>query len=242
MTNTARLRSGFTLIELLVVIAIIAILVGLLLPAIQKVREAANSSKCRNNLKQLALAAHNYHSANQIFPVGVGQPDSYGRYTDVFVELLPYIEQSAVFDEWNFYNSAANFGSLGTPAAATFPILICPSAPNTQNPVTFGNLALGVTMYGGNGGTKCFPSFEATNDGIFGYVVQCRIDDVIDGTSNTLIFGERILADNNLDTYLSAPSFTQTPYPPLQPFAQFSAWATTSGPNMGGGILPHGHA
>ena len=99
------LRAAFTLIELLVVIAIIAILIGLLLPAVQKVREAASRMKCQSQLKQLALAAHNYHDTNERFPPGaqLGAP----RFTTLFVELLPFIEQSPLYNQWDFVNVRA---------------------------------------------------------------------------------------------------------------------------------------
>jgi prepilin-type N-terminal cleavage/methylation domain-containing protein/prepilin-type processing-associated H-X9-DG protein len=112
MVRIARRLRGFTLIELLVVIAIIAVLVGLLLPAVQKVREAANRMKCQNNLKQISLAAHNYESAYQRFPPGVvispnavnanpqyvfGAPFS-GPYTGVLAFLLPYMEQGNIYN------------------------------------------------------------------------------------------------------------------------------------------------
>ena len=98
-------RRAFTLIELLVVIAIIAILIGLLLPAVQKVREAANRAKCTNHLKQIALAAHNYHGAHERFPPGVHQLSFSGmpRYRGVtlFVYLLPYLEQDNLARDWD---------------------------------------------------------------------------------------------------------------------------------------------
>jgi len=93
----SRVRSGFTLIELLVVIAIIAVLVGLLLPAVQKVREAANRMSCQNNLKQIVLASMNYESANGCFPMGATRPE-----IGPLVYLLPYLEQTNAFMNYQF--------------------------------------------------------------------------------------------------------------------------------------------
>src|SRR3954471_3770401 len=102
----SRRRRGLTLIELLVVIAIIAVLIGLLLPAVQKVREAAARAQCASNLKQIALAAHNYEGINGKFPTGArpslvvnGVPTTG---TNVWVELLPYVEQDNLHRRWDF--------------------------------------------------------------------------------------------------------------------------------------------
>jgi prepilin-type N-terminal cleavage/methylation domain-containing protein/prepilin-type processing-associated H-X9-DG protein len=213
------MRRAFTLIELLVVIAIIAILIGLLLPAVQKVREAASRIKCSNNLKQLALAAHNYHGTVERFPPGVNQLSfaSAPRFRGVtlFVYLAPFMEQDNLTKDWNLTDPLVNT-QLPAPGptaktATLVPILLCPSdVISGPNPVDSGsNRWYALTSYGGNGGSRSYDPAAATNDGIF-FVIgpgsqtaptgkPVRIADVLDGTSNTALFGERSHHDLNND-------------------------------------------
>ena len=203
-----RRRTGFTLIELLVVIAIIAILIGLLLPAVQKVREAASRAKCTNNLKQIALASHSYHDVNQYFPGAIYlAPPSTQGYT-VFVSLLPFLEQQNLYQVWNFATPLSNGQSSTSPAAMVLPVLICPSDVIPQNPYPSpkpSGYFWGITSYGGNGGSQVYPT--PSDDGIFFAVGPASsplgspvpMANVTDGLSNTLLFGERYHRDANFD-------------------------------------------
>ncbi|WP_339736337.1 DUF1559 domain-containing protein [uncultured Gimesia sp.] len=205
-------RKGFTLIELLVVIAIIAILIALLLPAVQQAREAARRSQCKNNLKQLGLALHNYHETHSTFPMGIhrkinsstcgGSTPWYSSRTLWGTHLLPFMEQSALYNQINFEagsgcDTTTGMSNADNAAVAKIDVVAfrCPSDPGTR--AKTGQVNYAPTNY-----LACFSNdgqssmnangTEFWNNGesvLFGNS-STRIRDILDGSSNTMVLSE----------------------------------------------------
>lgn len=206
LVNKVIRRSGFTLIELLVVIAIIAVLVALLLPAVQQAREAARRSQCKNNLKQIGLAIHNYHEAVSCFPISIGwnpAGERQGAFSDK-VFMLPYVDRQSQYSMINFndfpWDSTGWFGNANIKALSQrVPVFNCPSqtytvssgAANfhyTINVGTTGKLNGAITgVDGKHNGAASYVGGGGTSDG----TVNFR--DFIDGTSNTVAYAEFIV-------------------------------------------------
>jgi prepilin-type N-terminal cleavage/methylation domain-containing protein len=188
-------RDGFTLIELLVVIAIIAILIALLLPAVQQAREAARRSSCKNNLKQLGIAFHNYHEAHTCFPIGnVG-----GRYWTGQSMLMPYQEQSNLYSHLNYNYNGACFSALNAETTINRGGVIqtvfqCPSDPNSNKLwESSGSGNHMPTNYLGNSGSS-----PSAFDGLQYWNSNTRFRDITDGTATTILAGERGIPDDLL--------------------------------------------
>src|SRR5262245_43221321 len=191
-------RRGFTLIELLVVIAIIAVLIGLLVPAVQKVRDAAARIQCSNNLKQLGLALHNYHGTNNAFPTSV-RPAGFTSLPRVSwtIPTLPYIEQDNLRRN---YDTSSNWDSLTNLPLTSLPVKIfqCPSAPNPNRrdgdpQVNVWDL-VAVTDYAAATGVAAYATTVnptgVVQPGIMQKNATVKISDVTDGLSNTILIVE----------------------------------------------------
>jgi prepilin-type N-terminal cleavage/methylation domain-containing protein len=207
-----RRRVGFTLIELLVVIAIIAILIGLLLPAVQKVREAAARMSCTNKLKQIGLALHNYHDTNSMLPPG--QPQGYyhsGWYGTPGLQdynranwagyILPHVEQTAVHAQLQTLLQAnTNYTCFGTFSPNVLSTFSCPSDPAAPKVASSGQgfHTSYITCHGSGYATPTADPRGINLDGIFFGQSKVRLTDITDGTSNTVMVSELLQGSDSI--------------------------------------------
>jgi prepilin-type N-terminal cleavage/methylation domain-containing protein/prepilin-type processing-associated H-X9-DG protein len=211
MSSSVRRRRGFTLIELLVVIAIIAVLIGLLLPAVQAAREAARRTQCVNNLKQMGLAVHNYISTYEVFPSSSLPNWPQWAWNVSWADaILPNLEQAPLYNAINFSLPILDLGIFTpnspwhqntTVGLTLLPTLLCPSESLVKSVDRTGNGDFAPTNYAGNfGGPAQFASCSGLiipSKGAFGVPATadvCRLSSVTDGTSNTALFSEHLLS------------------------------------------------
>ncbi|VTR94516.1 Prepilin-type N-terminal cleavage/methylation domain-containing protein OS=Singulisphaera acidiphila (strain ATCC BAA-1392 / DSM 18658 / VKM B-2454 / MOB10) GN=Sinac_4534 PE=4 SV=1: N_methyl_2: SBP_bac_10 [Gemmata massiliana] len=210
LRGSARSRA-FTLIELLVVIAIIAILIGLLLPAVQKVREAAARMKCQNNLKQLGLAAHNYESSFGTLPPGAGptptnNPAANSR-ASLQAVILAYVEQANVYNLFDLTQDVNAHANNANARVQQVPFYLCPSDPSQAT-----NGGAGKSNYFGSIGAQAYTAGSQSSPmgGLFYYIPKngaqfnpqgFKITAITDGTSNTAMFAEIRRGNNTAGTF-----------------------------------------
>ncbi|QDV49689.1 DUF1559 family PulG-like putative transporter [Gimesia fumaroli] len=211
-------KRGFTLIELLVVIAIIAILIALLLPAVQQAREAARRSTCKNSLKQMGIALHNYHDTHRTFPpgavfYGTTSAPADGRHvnwgTTWVVQILPFMDQAPLYNNYNMSLPAqsANSNTADSVLQTKIPMLRCPSQPGVDRFLLTqpagGNFSK-ITYAGsvGSGSTLDIADFnDNSRRGIFSAIAQngAKIRDITDGTTNVIMASEIVTGTNTGD-------------------------------------------
>ena len=214
-------KLGFTLVELLVVIAIIGILIGMLLPAVQQVREAARRTQCANNQRQLALACMNYESARMHYPPGLNcplqnglsgaffesstfsdgtgfpQPPHQNKFGSWLVWIMPYIEANNLYDQLDLSVrelNGPNCDTLQSPGAQLLPSFACPSDVEPQI-IEYSGKFFAPNSYFGVAGRQSYFITSATGDGILNYNSSVTFGDISDGSSNTLLLGERYSFD-----------------------------------------------
>ena len=213
-----RSTRGFTLIELLVVIAIIAVLIALLLPAVQQAREAARRTQCKNNLKQLGLALHNYHDTFNMFPIQTSMGPAVKYHWSWIVMVLPFLDQAPLYNQANFsldgLNTTVNSSGVSNRSiiSRNLTAALCPSDPLSSTPATRADdatgVVLGLTNYAAcvgdhanittttgaqsgpyNYGNNCVNASQCRGV-ITRYGWSARMRDLTDGTSNTMMVGE----------------------------------------------------
>lgn len=210
MTNVQTRPKGFTLIELLVVIAIIAILIALLLPAVQQAREAARRTQCKNNLKQIGLAMHNYHDVYNMFPVGAcARPSTVNGMqisSGAFTSILPFVEAGNLKSIYNDELTWDTQDTVSNPelAATVIKSYLCPSATGreVEEHPTISAMPIAQGTNGTSAGTVhyllskgatdgwCLTPASDPNIGMFGINLRTKFRDITDGSSNTLCVGE----------------------------------------------------